>query len=140
MVVFCSGFIGLKSAAALKIRVDFINSLILCTDKISQYIKMGTAEKSEILKNVLPAFLSYENGEIKTDKSIKITEEDRRLIGDFFEGLGMGDIEAERTRCLAFKGLFEKQLYDAEKQVLSKHKLFSVGGFLVGIILSFMWW
>lgn len=139
-MIFCFGLIGIKSAAALKERAAFINRLILCTDKISQYIKMGNAEKGEILKSTLPAFMSYEQEHVIIDKNIRLSLEDIRLIEEFFVGLGMGDIDAELVRCNAFKNLFKKQLIEAEKDVEEKHRLFTVSGFILGLILSFLWW
>ncbi len=140
MVTFCGGLIGLQSALDLKNRTEILSKIILCTDEISQYIKIGTAEKNDILKKVLPKGITYEKSGLKTDISVKISGEDKRLINEFLKGLGMGDKEAEFTRCLAFKNLFEKQLLKAEKDVREKYKLYSLGGFFAGIIISFMWW
>lgn len=140
MVILSLGFMGMNSAFSLKKRVAFINRIILSIDKISQFIKIGNDEKEEILKNALPKGIFYENERVKTEKSTALKAEDKRLFEEFLIGLGMSDGEAEIIRCQAFKNLFKKQLNDAEREEKEKYKLFSLGGFLTGIIITFLWW
>lgn len=140
MVILSLGVMGMNSAFSLKKRVAFINRIILSIDKISQFIKIGNDEKEEILKNALPKGIFYENERVKTEKSTALKAEDKRLFEEFLIGLGMSDGEAEIIRCQAFKNLFKKQLNDAEIEEKEKYKLFSLGGFLTGIIITFLWW
>lgn len=140
MVILSLGVMGMNSAFSLKKRVAFINRIILSIDKISQFIKIGNDEKEEILKNALPKGIFYENERVKTEKSTALKAEDKRLFEEFLIGLGMSDGEAEIIRCQAFKNLFKKQLNDAEREEKEKYKLFSLGGFLTGIIITFLWW
>ena len=140
MVILSLGVMGMNSAFSLKKRVAFINRIILSIDKISQFIKIGNDEKEEILKNALPKGIFYENEWVQTEKSTALKAEDKRLFEEFLIGLGMSDGEAEIIRCQAFKNLFKKQLNDAEREEKEKYKLFSLGGFLTGIIITFLWW
>lgn len=141
ILVICSGgFIGLKAASGLKNRVRILNKLILSIDAISQYIKMGNEEIESILNRTLPSGISYDGTGIIVKNGITLGEEDLSLLKDFYSCLGMGDTETELIRCNSFKALLEKQRSEALTAVEEKYKLFSISGFLCGIILSFLWW
>jgi len=140
LIIICTTFFGIIKAGSLKKRVASINGIILCLEKISQYIKLENYDKEQILQKALPEDFCLSEYGVYADKKACITAEDEGIINEFFSELGMWDGEYELKRCASYKNILKKQLEKAEKEETEKYKLFSVGGFLFGVVFSVLWW
>ena len=63
---------------------------------------------------------------------------DKTLLTEFGLQLGKSDVEGELQHIELYKRLFEKQLEDAENQILKKSKLYKAMGFFVGTSTALM--
>lgn len=139
IIFFCTLF-GIKKANDLKKREETLFHICLAIEKISARVTLCSEDMEEILKKYLPLGISYNKGVLVTQKNLCLKKEDVKILEDFLFDSGMERAKEERVRCLCFKTLFEKQYQEASLKNKEQHKLYSVGGFMVGTALFMLWW
>ncbi|MEE0947032.1 MAG: hypothetical protein U0M42_09455 [Acutalibacteraceae bacterium] len=132
--------LGIKAAQKLKKRVKKLGEIIVCTDRIAQYIRLESGEIGYILDNTLPEGISFDGTGVIVKNGIALSIADTELLNEFLTGLGMGDKFSEQVKCNAYKHFFIKQMEEAQRDVDEKYKLYSTGGFILSAVLSFLWW
>ncbi len=140
LVIGVCGAMGLKMAAKLKDRVKILGEIVTATDRIAQYIKLENEEIESILKRTLPKGVAFDGVGVIAENCVALLSEDIKLLSDFLCSLGMGDKVSETVKCSSYKQLFIKQWEEAQGAVDEKYKLYSIVGFICGVILSFLWW
>jgi stage III sporulation protein AB len=63
---------------------------------------------------------------------------DIRLLSEFYASLGMGDTEAEIARCSTFLKIMEKRLSEAEQDMKSRSRLYSLLGVFSGLFVAIL--
>ena len=147
IIVSCFS-IGYLKAKNLYIRRDFLSSFIKYLSVLSTNIRYNSDDifsivnlsaKTEDLncfemsKEDNVSFEEYWKNKITSlDIKDNLLLTDKTLLSEFGSQLGKKDIEGELQHIELYKRLFEKQLQDAENQIVKKSKLYKVMGFFVG--------
>lgn len=109
------------------------NLLKICNgiSLLGELIRTSKAEKNELLEKALGEefFLKITN----CPSLLKLEKSTLSLLDEFLSGFGSGDVEAEYNRAKSYSKLFYKEYSHLEEQNLSKCKLYSSLGVLLGI-------
>ena len=140
LIIFCCGIVGMKLALKLKKRVKSLIEVEFAIDAICIYIRMSNCDIDVILADTLPCGMVFDGQGLIADNSLCLSEEDRALITAFLCDIGMTDTESELKRCASFKDLIVAQRKKAQQDAEERYRLFSICGWLTGIILSLLWW
>lgn len=139
-VVFCFGILGKKKSASFYIRVKSIENLIRFVINTGEQIRLSENELPEILAHTTPNGIILEGNNVIFSDSLCLCQDEKNIITEFLSELGMSESAYQYKRCLYFKERLEEKRKDALCEINEKSRLFSMGGWLVGIALSFLWW
>ena len=141
--------IGYLKAKNLYVRRDFLSSFIKFLSVLSTNLRYNSDDIFSIVDlsakteglNCLEmsreeydiSFEEYWDNKITSlDIIDNLLITDKTLLSEFGLQLGKRDVEGELKHIKLYKTLFEKQLADAENQILKKSKLYKAMGFFVG--------
>lgn len=127
-------------ASRLKKRVKTLIETEFAIERIAVYIRMSNFDIDAILSTCLPKGMEFDGEGLLIDNSLCLNEEDRELITAFLTDLGMSDSETELKRCASYKDLIIAGRKKAEQDVEERYRLFTVCGWLTGVVFSFLWW
>ncbi len=139
-VIFCFGISGVKKANSYYTRVKSIEALIRFVSNTGEEIRLSENELPEILARTTPDGIILEDTKVIFSESLCLYQEEKDIITEFVSTLGMSEAAYQYKRCLSFKQLLEEKRKDALCEINEKSRLFSMGGWMVGIALSFLWW
>lgn len=140
LVILCCGATGMNLASRLKKRVKTLIETEFAIERIAVYIRMSNFDIDAILSTCLPEGMEFDGKGLLIDNSLCLSEEDRELITAFLTDLGMSDSETELKRCASYKDLIISGRKKAEQDVEERYRLFTVCGWLTGVVFSFLWW
>lgn len=132
MVFSVCTLIGFRASERLRCRYKKLLSHYILIEEIAELMRVGT-ELETVFKNERAADLLIADGYSASVKPEELNAEDIRLLEEFFGQLGMGDIEAQLSRCATYRELLSKRVYDAEQEMKSKSRLYSLLGIFFGI-------
>lgn len=101
----------------------------------------GSAELKCFLisgNNIIPFESVWNKCISEIPKSYSLCKTDVDLLCEFGSQLGKTDIEGQLKHIELYKELFEKQLYNAEDDIIKKSKLYKTMGFFVGTAAALM--
>ena len=128
---------GIRASEKLRLRYKKLLAHSLFIDEATDMMRMG-ASLSEIY--TLPsaeALLSAEEYRVAVREEGLWTT-DLRLLSEFYTSLGMGDTEAELSRCHSFLKIIEKRLSEAEQDMKSRSRLYSLLGVFSGLFVAIL--
>ena len=124
---------GFLKAAALKKRVQKLNSLCISAAKFGELARAGLGEVSDIIPRSFDEEIIHITGGKPALDSSYLKKEDVEIINAFLSDMGMSDREAEYRRTGTYTVLFEKQLNCAQKESDQLYKLYCSLGILLGL-------
>ena len=139
-VIFSFGILGRKKAQSYYTRVKSIESLISFVSITGEEIRISENELPEILGKTTPNGISLEGNNVIFEERLCLYENEKDIIREFLNSLGMSEAAFQYKRCLAFKERLEEKRKDAICEINEKSRLFNMGGWMVGFALSFLWW
>lgn len=140
MVIVSFGIAGIKKAQSFNTRVKSIEQFMLFITKVGEQIRLSENEIPEILANTLPNGVLVQEENVVFDKSYCLSENDKKIISEFIGEVGMGDASSQYRRCSIYKQFLEEKRKEALTETYEKNRLYSMGGWMVGLALSFLWW
>lgn len=128
---------GMRASDKLRLRYKKLLAHSLFISEASDMMRMGAA-LSEIYK--LPSATTLIAAESYTAAVMKegLRSADIRLLSEFYASLGMGDTEAEIARCSTFLKIMEKRLSEAEQDMKSRSRLYSLLGVFSGLFVAIL--
>lgn len=126
---------GLYLSVRIRKRRDRLVLFCDLLDKISDSIRIGQSLPEIFSRERETLEITIEND--KTDFPEEfLNTEDKQLLVDFFDGLGLSDTPSQIKRCASYKSLLEKHLCLAEKEAQEKGSLYGKLGFFAGLFIS----
>lgn len=150
-----STFLGCWFSQKLSSRRQTLEAV---SEAISKTQTLITFSSMEILRVVLDAF-----SKIKSFKDIEnycskgnsfvesfnmcvdyvpsecgLTEDDKSLLRNFAQGLGVSDLSGQVSNCELYKKLFEERINEAKEKEKSFSRLYKILGFSLGCIVTLM--
>ena len=135
LTVATGALVGLRASEKLRQRYKKLNEYSICIGEISDGIRTG-AELERIFSQPKAAALFDANGYHISVKEQWLTGEDTKLLEEFLLLLGMGDTEAQISRCSTYRELVRKRACEAEENMRSKSRLYSVLGVFSGLFVA----
>ena len=128
---------GMRASDKLRLRYKKLLAHSLFISEASDMMRMG-ATLSEIY--TLPSAEMLIAAESYTAAVMEegLRSADIRLLSEFYASLGMGDTEAEITRCSTFLKIMEKRLSEAEQDMKSRSRLYSLLGVFSGLFVAIL--
>lgn len=140
MVITSFGLFGIKKAKTFNTRVTSIERFMLFITNVAEQIRLSEDEIDEILARTLPNGVSIENGNILLPTEYCLNDADRKIINEFIGEVGMSDASSQYRRCSIYKRFLEEKRKEALCESHEKSRLYSMGGWMIGVALSFLWW
>ena len=126
---------GFKASSKLKERTRKLGLFIRLINEIEDKVRLKT-EMSDIFKSGLAKeLLNYENFRVEIKEDYLLTDE-IKLLEDFFQKVGFGDVKTGIELCKQYKELLGKKEKEAEQELLQKAKLYSILGFFSGLFVA----
>lgn len=138
LITLCSGSVGIILSGRLKKRCIMLEKIISGINRIPEIMVTSKKDIPDILPLVMPAETDFSTLPPDIPDSTCLSKKDRELLLSFTSSVGASVEEEERRKCEGFVKLFDIQLKSAYTEYSEKHKLFSVGGFLVGAAVSLL--
>lgn len=128
---------GMRASDKLRLRYKKLLAHSLFISEASDMMRMGVT-LSEIYK--LPSAEKLIAAESYTAAVMEegLRSADIRLLSEFYASLGMGDTEAEIARCSTFLKIMEKRLSEAEQDMKSRSRLYSLLGVFSGLFVAIL--
>ena len=128
---------GMRASDKLRLRYKKLLAHSLFISEASDMMRMG-ATLSEIY--TLPSAETLIAAESYTAAVMEegLRSADIRLLSEFYASLGMGDTEAEIARCSTFLKIMEKRLSEAEQDMKSRSRLYSLLGVFSGLFVAIL--
>jgi stage III sporulation protein AB len=128
---------GMRASDKLRLRYKKLLAHTLFISEASDMMRMG-ATLSEIY--TLPSAETLIAAESYTAAVMEegLRSADIRLLSEFYASLGMGDTEAEIARCSTFLKIMEKRLSEAEQDMKSRSRLYSLLGVFSGLFVAIL--
>ncbi len=134
LTVISALFFGFYKVSRLRLRRDALTELCRGMEVLKDNLAFGLKELPRLFDECFHScgFLEIVGGYVNlTDDSL--TKEDIKIINEFFSGAGRLDGERECERTQLYIGLVEKQLRDAEDNLLNEGKLWKTLSLCIGI-------
>lgn len=137
LTVGVGGAAGARAAGRLRSRYKKLLSHYIYIGEISDQMRIGVGLE-EIFKSSSANGLIQADGYEVTVDGTDLNTEDRLLITRFFSELGMTDLEAGISRCTVYRELIYKRVCDAEQEMKSKSRLYSMLGLFFGLLTAIL--
>ena len=134
LVAVC-GIFGVRASAFLRQRKRKLSEFALFIEECKDMMRLGR-ELSYIFESDRAKRLLNVSGYSVTVIDEGLTAEDKRLLTEFFSGLGMGDLQSTVALCENYREIVAKRAADAEKNAEEKSRLYSLLGLFSGIFLA----
>lgn len=139
LITFAGGAYGFSAAALLEKRVFALREIYSGTDTLKELIRGESGELTQLLKRC------YENcrnlkivgTEVGVSKGV-LTEEDTKILEDFFRNLGSLDAQGEYSRICVFQNLLNAQYKKAQEEASKKSRLIKTLGISAGLALGIL--
>ena len=136
LIAACTA-IGFKRSENLRVRHKKLSRFSVLLQDISDGIRTG-AELCNLFKEENALELATFEKLTPEARPEGLSAKDIELLNNFFEGLGMGDVASQITRCETYLELIKKQEKEAAEQVKAKAGLYSRLGFFAGLFIAVM--
>ena len=138
-VLLSCSLIGFYKSFSLKQRLIKIQSLTAALNTLYEHINYGDKELPEAMKFLTAQcpFLEISGGAAYCQDS-DLTDEENKLINDFFLTLGRNGKQAECERIKAFKGILADRKSTLQQDSAQKSRLWQTGGVCIGIAAAIM--
>jgi stage III sporulation protein AB len=121
----------------LKERRSRLSAVCLFIGELSDRIRTG-ADIEKIVFNIGgSAGIFYENLSLCYE-SYALSEDDKKLLSEFLDGIGLGDTDSQIERCRVYKDIFASREREAEKQSKEKAGLYGKLGIFSGLFIAVM--
>ncbi len=128
---------GIRAAERLCLRYKKLFAHCLFIGEAADMMRLG-AELCEIYSLPSARGLLCADGYSAQLIEDGLGKEDVRLLSEFYSSLGMSDLEAGIARCKTYKEIVEKRLSEAEHQMKSKSRLYSILGVFSGLFVAIL--
>ncbi len=135
LTVITGALVGIRASEKLRQRYRKLSEYVICIGEISDGIRMG-AELERIFSQPRASALFDADGYNVSVKKEWLTKEDIRLLEEFTSLLGMGDTKAQILRCSTYSQLVKKRTLEAEENMKSKSRLYSILGLFSGLFTA----
>ena len=142
MVGFCfivgaTTLFGISLSKELKNRLQSLSWFLNLTDEIAEKIRYSSAELPQIVRSIYnyDTYLSVDEPFRVYLKNTGLDNDDKRMIEEFFAGLGLGDTESQIKRCGIYKRQLLRRYENADRQYTEKSKLYKKLGFFGGLTI-----
>lgn len=135
LTVVTGALVGIRASEKLRQRCRKLNEYYIFIGEISDGIRMG-AELERIFSQPKASALFDAEGYNISVKEQWLNGEDTRLLEEFVELLGMGDTKAQILRCSTYRELVKKRAFEAEENMKSKSRLYSILGLFSGLFAA----
>lgn len=136
LILSCWGT-GIYFGWRLKERKTRLSAICLFIGELSDRIRTGS-EIGEIISEIGErAGITYE-GLSPVFEPDYLLPCDKKLLTEFFEGLGLGDTESQCERCRVYSDLFRGQENLAAEQAREKSGLYGKLGIFSGLFIAVM--
>ncbi len=136
LILSCWGM-GMYFGWRLKERRSRLSAIRLFIGELSGRIRTGS-EIGDIISEIGDrAGITYESltPSFEADYLLK---NDKKLLSEFLEGLGLGDTESQCERCRVYSDLFLRQETSAAEQAKEKSGLYGKLGIFSGLFIAVM--
>ena len=138
-VLLSCALFGFYKGFSIKQRLIKIQKLTAALDSLYEHINYGEKELPDAFKllAIQCPFLQIDGGVTRCQDS-DLSEEENKLINDFFESLGRNAKQAECERIKAFKETLDTRLVAAYEECFQKSRLWQTGGVCIGVAVAIM--
>lgn len=139
LIVIASAAAGFLKSLSIKNRSKKLSAFCDGLNTLYEYVEQGGCELDAAIKNsfLKCAFLQHKNGRFSILDN-DLTADDKAMIDEFFETLGLSAKKAECDKINGFKLKIKKQLKDAENDVSQKSKIYQTFGICIGLTLGLL--
>lgn len=135
LIVSVGAGIGIRAAERLHSRYRRLTQWYDFIGEVSDKIRLGTELLNICSTERAKCLFDIKDYRV-TVKAICLKKEETDLIEQFFSGLGMGDTQSGVERCVAFREIILKWVLEAEQEMKSKSRLYSLLGVFCGIFVA----
>lgn len=134
-IVCATTLFGISLSKDLKGRMQSLNWFVNLTDEVAEKIRYSSAELPQIVRSIYnyDTYLSVDEPFRVYLKNTGLDNDDKRMIEEFFAGLGLGDTESQIKRCGIYKRQLLRRYENADRQYTEKSKLYKKLGFFGGL-------
>ncbi len=129
--------LGIRAADRLRCRYKKLLSHYLYIGEISDLMRTGAPLEEVFASNSAKGLVESEGYRVQV-LCDDLNRDDRRLLSEFFSGLGMGDLDAGIARCATYRELLYKRVSDAEQEMKQKSRIYSLLGVFSGIMTAIL--
>ncbi len=137
LIIAVGTAIGFRASNRLCKRYQRLCDFCLFIGEISDKMRIGL-ELESIFQGERAKKLCICDGYIVRVRGEYLSGEEKRLLEEFFEGLGMSDTAAGISRCSAYRELLTAGAKEAEREMRSKSRLYGILGLFSGIFISIL--
>ncbi|MBQ7106324.1 MAG: stage III sporulation protein AB [Clostridia bacterium] len=136
-IVSATTLFGISLSKDLKGRMQSLNWFVNLTDEVAEKIRYSSAELPQIVRSIYnyDTYLSVDEPFRVCLKNTGLDNDDKRMIEEFFAGLGLGDTESQIKRCGIYKRQLLRRYENADRQYTEKSKLYKKLGFFGGLTI-----
>lgn len=136
-IVCATTLFGISLSKDLKGRMQSLNWFVNLTDEVAEKIRYSSAELPQIVRSIYnyDTYLSVDEPFRVYLKNTGLDNDDKRMIEEFFAGLGLGDTESQIKRCGIYKRQLLRRYENADRQYIEKSKLYKKLGFFGGLTI-----
>ncbi len=136
-IVCATTLFGISLSKDLKGRMQSLNWFVNLTDEVAEKIRYSSAELPQIVRSIYnyDTYLSVDEPFRVYLKNTGLDKDDKRMIEEFFAGLGLGDTESQIKRCGIYKRQLLRRYENADRQYTEKSKLYKKLGFFGGLTI-----
>ena len=136
-IVCATTLFGVSLSKDLKGRMQSLNWFVNLTDEVAEKIRYSSAELPQIVRSIYnyDTYLSVDEPFRVYLKNTGLDNDDKRMIEEFFAGLGLGDTESQIKRCGIYKRQLLRRYENADRQYTEKSKLYKKLGFFGGLTI-----
>ena len=135
LVIAVGAATGFRASQRLRTRYKKLFRFYAFIRSAADRMRLGE-ELERIYKSSEAAELLSVSGYRATVKSEGLSGEDIRLLEEFFSSLGMTDIDSGVDRCAVFCELLLRRVGEAEEDMKSKSRLYSILGCFCGVFVA----
>lgn len=136
MIILFSSCLGLTAVKSKRKQIEYIELLIHIGNRILLMLKSTVPETEEIIRQLKRDQMLEDFDFTLKFKSTPLSKRDNQKVADFFNAIGMYDIDTQIMLAAEFTGYF-KMLNKQYRDYYDRHyKLYIVFGIASGLLLS----
>lgn len=139
LIIIVGSAAGFLKSLSIKNRSKKLSLFCDGLNTLYEYVEQGGCELDAAIKNsfLKCAFLQQKNGRFLCFDN-DLTADDKALIDNFFDTLGLSAKKAECGKINGFKLKMKMQLKDAENDVSQKSKIYQTFGICIGLTIGIL--